>query len=317
MHTIFRITDIQEMDERLWLVELEMTNDKDEQLSEVLEQLRKEIHVSGIFNVDKVGQLCLKMGDYEGALNVYETLLSLFPDNQVMLAYVYQHLGLIYQNKYDLDEAIIYYEKAVETRHSTLAEDEADRYSAVTYANLSTLYVEKGELAQGRKYCERAIAAIMQPGDGKEIDPIVQCYHLANLAFIQHAEGNFNDSVANYQKVVDLYLKHLPVYHPDLVIAYSNLAVVHQSMKNYMVSVECLTRALEISKKSFSETHESLGTLHYNIAVAHENCQKYDEALKHIQCAIEIGERVEWFDKEKVQRWRDYAEELRQTSNIN
>ena len=136
MHTIFRIVGAQEMETRLWLIELQLTNDKDEQLNELLQQLRSEIYVASVFGVDRVGQLCLKMGDYDGALEVYETLLRLFPVNQVLLAYIYQHLGLVYRNKNDLDKAIIHYEKAIEVQRLLSPENEVDQYSIVTYANL-------------------------------------------------------------------------------------------------------------------------------------------------------------------------------------
>ena len=42
MHTIFRVIDIRDVDTRLWLVELDLTIDEDEQLSELLKQLREE-----------------------------------------------------------------------------------------------------------------------------------------------------------------------------------------------------------------------------------------------------------------------------------
>lgn len=173
MHTIFRIIDVREVDPRLWLVELDLTTDEDEQLSELLKQLREEIHVSGVFNVDKVGQLCLKMGDFDGALEVYQTLLELFPDNYVFLTYVHHHLGLVHQNKNAFDEAIVHYEKAIDIRRTLMSENEVNRHSVMTYANLSTLYIEKGDLAQGRRYCERALALCTLFQEGEEYDPIV------------------------------------------------------------------------------------------------------------------------------------------------
>jgi len=315
MHTIFRIVDVRQIETRLWLIELHLTNEKDEQLSELLTQLRSEIHVSAVFNVDKVGQLCLKMGDYDGALEVYETLLELFPDNQVLLTYLHHHLGLVYQNKNDFNQAIIHYEKAIEIRRSLVAENEVDRHSVTTYGNLSTLYVKIGDLNQARKYCERALAISTQLHHGEEYDPIIHCHHLANLAFIQHAESNFDDSLTNYQKVIDLRLQYLPPYHPDFVVAYSNLATVQGSMKNYMAAVQSLKRALEISKKSLPDNHDTLAMLHYNIAIAFENWQKYDEAFKHIQCAIEIAQQVKPFDQDKLQYWTNLADEFKQNSN--
>jgi tetratricopeptide (TPR) repeat protein len=316
MHTIFRIIDIRQIETRLWLIELQLTNDKDEQLNEVLQQLRSEIYVPSVFNVDKVGQLCLKMGDYDGALEVYETLLRSFPDNQVFLTYVHHHLGLIYQCKNDFDQAIIHYEKANEIRRLLVSENEVDKHCVTTYANLSTLYVNKGDLTQARKYCEFALNIYLQLHHGEEYDPIIHCYHLANLAFIQQAEGDFENSLTNYQKVIDLRLQYLSPYHPDLVVAYSNLATVQGAMKNYIDSIQSLKHALDISIKSLPDNHESLATIHYNMAIAYDNCQQYDHAFKHIQSALEIAQQLESFDQDKLQYWSQLANEFEQNSTV-
>ena len=137
MHTIFRIVDVREMETRLWLIELDFTNEQDRELAELLAQLRSEIYVPGVFNVDKVGQLCLKMGDFDGALEVYQTLIRLFPDNQIPLAYSHHHLGLAYQGKDDFDQAIVHYEKSLDIRRSLVSENEIERFSLIVYANLS------------------------------------------------------------------------------------------------------------------------------------------------------------------------------------
>lgn len=312
MHTIFRIVGVREIEERLWMIELDLTNDKDEQLVELLAQLRSEIYVKGVFNVDKVGQLTLRMGDYDGALDVYQTLLQCFPDNQILMAYVYHHLGLVYQHKNDLEQAIVHYEKSIEIRRSLASETEVDRYLLIVYANLSTLYVNKGDLTRARQYGEHALAIYTQMYHGDNYDPIIHCYHLANLAFIQHAEGNFDDALANYQKVVEVRLKHLSPYHPDLAVTYSNLATVQTSKKSYQDSIQSLEHALEISRKALPNNHEFFTVLHSNLAIAFENCQKYDEASKHIQSAIEIAKLLKSFDKVKIQQWKNLSDEFRQ-----
>ena len=316
MHIIFRIVDVREMETRLWLIELYFTNEQDRELAELLAQLRSEIYVPGVFNVDKVGQLCLKMGDFDGALEVYQTLIRLFPDNQIPLAYSHHHLGLAYQGKDDFDQAIVHYEKSLDIRRSLVSENEIERFSLIVYANLSTLYANKGDLTRARQYCERALTTYVQYHVEEKYDPIAHCHHLANLAFIQHAEGNFEDSLANYQKVIDLRLKYLSPYHPDLVVAYSNLSTVQGSMKSYTDSIESLEHALEISRKSLPDNHETLARLHYNLAIAFDNCEKYDVALKHIEQAIEIAESLKSFDETKLRHWKNLSEEFRQNLNI-
>lgn len=136
---------------------------------------------------------------------------------------------------------------------------------------------------------------------------------MANLAFIQHAEKNFEDSLSNYQQVINIRLKSLPAFHPDLAVGYSNLAAVYVSMNNPSASIDCLHNALSISEKSLPDNHESLAIIHYNLAIAFEDCEKYDEASKHIEWAIDIAQQCQWFDKGKLENWTKLAKDYQQS----
>jgi tetratricopeptide (TPR) repeat protein len=311
MHTIFRIIDLHEIDERLWQIDLDLSNDQDEQLSVLLGQLRSEIYVAGVFNVDKAGQLCLKMGEYEGALDVYNTLLQLFPDHLAFLTYVHHHLGLTYQSMDKLDQAILHYEKAIDIRRSFANDENSDRYSIVAYANLSTIYAKKGDLVRARTNCERALALSSNSTNDGQFDPVLYCYHLSNLAFIQQAEGKFEDSLDSYRKVIALRLEHLPSNHPDLSVAYSNLATVYGLINDHSSATSCFHQALAIAEKSLPDNHETLGAIHFNIAVENENCEKYDEALRHFEKAVEIGQSSPSFNQAKHDRWIKAVEEIK------
>ncbi|CAF1324503.1 unnamed protein product [Adineta ricciae] len=312
MHTVFRIKNAVEIEENLWLFDLDLTNDQDEQLNVLLDQLSSEIYVTEVFNVDKVGKLSLLMGDYDGALDVYNTLLNMFPDNLVLSSYVHHHLGLVYQQMHRLDEAIHHYLKAIDIRRSFGNDENNDRYSMVTYANLTDIYKEKGDLDQARANCERALALFAQKKNNEESDPIMYCYHLSNLALVQHAENNVDDALKNYKKVIELRLKHLPSNHPDLCLAYSNLAVVCGSKKDYSLAVEYLQQALEVAERSLPDKHDTLAVTHYNIGVMNENWKKYDEALKHFQKAVEIARALPSFDSEKLASWIQAMDEVRE-----
>ncbi|CAF2051606.1 unnamed protein product [Rotaria magnacalcarata] len=317
MHTIFRIKNVHEIDERLWQIDLDFTNDQDEQLNILLEQLRSEIYVPGVFNVDKVGQLCLKMGDYDGALEVYNTLLPMFPDNFVFLCYIHNHLGLTYQHLNQLDQALIHYEKSIEIRRSLEDEDNKDQYSLVTYANLSTLYAKKGDLVRARLNCEHALALVTQTKHNEKVDPIIYSYHLSNLAFIQHAEGKLEDSIETYRKVITLRLEYLPSNHPELSVEYSNLAVVYSENKDDSSAIEYFHRALDIAEKSLPDNHDRLATIHFNIGLAYENLANYEEALKHINKAVDKARLSPTFDQEELNQRIQSMQEIQEKTSAH
>ena len=75
MHTVFRIGQITEIDDRLWEVTLTLTSDNDQQLTSLTDYIRKEIGVvaSGWY---RIGLLMQKLGKFDDSLEIYINLLE-------------------------------------------------------------------------------------------------------------------------------------------------------------------------------------------------------------------------------------------------
>ena len=76
MHTVFRIRDIKPMGEnnRLFQVNLSLTSDNDKDLRALTDRVREEIE--GSDGWDQLGELLLKMGQFDKAEQVYAALLE-------------------------------------------------------------------------------------------------------------------------------------------------------------------------------------------------------------------------------------------------
>jgi hypothetical protein len=74
MHIVFRIDDMKQIKDQLWQVKLIFTNDDDEQLTHLTEHIRKEIR--GETGWDQLGSLMIKMGEFDKAEKIYQTLLE-------------------------------------------------------------------------------------------------------------------------------------------------------------------------------------------------------------------------------------------------
>ncbi|CAF2104894.1 unnamed protein product [Rotaria magnacalcarata] len=255
MHTIFRIKNVHEIDERLWQIDLDFTNDQDQQLNILLEQLRSEIYVPGVFNVDKVGKLYLKMGDYDGALEVYNTLLPMFPENLVFLCYVHNHLGLTYQHLDQIDQALMHYEKSIEIRRSWGDEENNDRYSLVTYANLSTLYAEKGKLEESIETYRKVIALRLEylPSNHPELS----CEY-SNLAVVYSENKDYSSAIECFHRALDIAEKSLPDNHERLATIHFNINVANEDLANYEEALKHITKAVDKARLSPTFDQENL-----------------------------------------------------------
>jgi Flp pilus assembly protein TadD len=94
MHAVFRISQVKEIEDRLWQVELRLISDDDQELSRLTDYLQKEIQ--GLSAYHRLGELLLRMGNFERAEEACERLCEdISEDNSQDLSYIYDQLGRI------------------------------------------------------------------------------------------------------------------------------------------------------------------------------------------------------------------------------
>jgi hypothetical protein len=113
MHTIFRIGNIKQIKTRLWLVNLTLTSDNDEQLTQLTEHMRKT--TQGPTGLHRLGTLMIKMGEFNKAEEIFITLLNTTTNNdRKQLASLQNQLGYINDEKGDLTNALLHYRQSLE-----------------------------------------------------------------------------------------------------------------------------------------------------------------------------------------------------------
>ena len=132
MHTIFRIGKItQDIEHQsLYKVELTLTDENDPQMSGLTQQMRKELTASGWH---RMGQLMLRVGDSNGAEQLYMELLKHTHNEEDQSVYFHQ-LGWAKKKQGEYDEAVKYYEKSIQMKERTLSKN--DPAFATSYSNI-------------------------------------------------------------------------------------------------------------------------------------------------------------------------------------
>ncbi|CAF3099642.1 unnamed protein product [Rotaria sp. Silwood2] len=74
MHTIFRIGSMREIENKLWQIDLTLTNNNDQQLKNVTEFIRNEINDGNRWML--MAGMMINMGKFDKALEIYNTLLE-------------------------------------------------------------------------------------------------------------------------------------------------------------------------------------------------------------------------------------------------
>jgi len=197
----------------------------------------------------------------------------------------YGNLGVALVQKGQVDEAIVYYQKALEIKP-----DYAEAHS-----NLGTALLQKGQVDEAIAHCEKAL----------EIEPDFADAH-GNLGNALLQKGQVDGAIAQYQKALEI--------KPDKADAHGNLgnALLQKGQVGEAITHD--RKALEI-KPDYADAHINLGNAllqkgqmdeaithyqmalriksdfseaHYNLGNALLRKGRVDEAIAHYQKALEI-----------------------------
>ncbi|CAF1160109.1 unnamed protein product [Adineta steineri] len=306
MHTVFRIGEIEQIEDGVWQVKLTLTSDNDEQLKKVAERIRIEIGPGT--GLHRLSQLMIKMGKFDKAKEISEALLSLASGNDARTTATCHHqLGYIDEEKGDLSNALIHYKQSLDISLTYLSSDDPSLVS--TYSNIGSIYKKQDDLNAALEYFQRALNIDLHASNP---DQLQIATHYNNIGLVLKRQNKDDEALKHYERALELKLAHLPARHPSLAIAYGNISGIYQSRKEYPKALMYLEKTLEIKQKSLPPKHPSLIVTHRNMATALDGLRRYDEAIQHAQNAVDIARCTFEPDHSEVKENQEYLDALRE-----
>ncbi|CAF1013290.1 unnamed protein product [Rotaria sordida] len=239
--------------------------DEDEQLNEVFDYLKKQIHeTTDIFTL---GSFLIQMGEFNKAETYYIRLLKETPSsNSLLCATIYNQLGLLHQRKCDYLLALEQYQQALEI---------FSQYPTIDNEILSKIYDN--------------IATVYDDLDVKETinDDLSLGITYSNIAVTYDQLGDYENAMTNHEKSLEI-LSRLPTYHPSLAATYGNLGSTFRNIDDNKKALEMYKRKLDIELKTLPPNHPSLASTYNNMGIIYKESEDYILALKMYQSALDI-----------------------------
>jgi tetratricopeptide (TPR) repeat protein len=285
MHSVFRIRDIKSMGEnnRLYQVNLTLTNDNDEDLRMLTDRIGEEME--GSIGWDRLGQLLLKMRQSEKAEKVYEILLKQ-ATNEIEKAYSYFRLGWAKDDQGEYKEALTLYEKSLAIRKQLLPPDHLDL--GKTYNCIGVVYFEMGEYSKALSYYEKALAVRQQSLPPTHPD-LASSYN--NIGLVYNNIGEYSKALSFYEKALAIRQQSLPPNHPELASSYMNIGNVYADMGEYSKALSSHEKALAVRQQSLPPNHPALALSYNNIGSVYENMRDYSKARSFYKRAVDIAQQ--------------------------
>lgn len=313
INTIFRINNIELLENRLWKIRLTLVGRNDDQLKPLMDKMKQEMQ--GKTGLLKLGHLMFKMDQFEKAKYVFEMFLnnssplsSLSRGNDVEeLLYIYTNLGYIYNSQDELEKALNHYEKAVEiaTNHQLNCSGELFK----CFSNIGIIYKKMDKIEDALKYFHKAIA-IEKDLANPNAERIAQRLH--NIADTYKVEKKYKEAAAEYENIINIKLTHLSPRHQSLAQIYQEKASVDDLLNNHEDALRSYEKALEIYKK-LPEIDRSSADIHYCMATIYEKQFKYEEAIKHLSNAISVLRKICDSRHRHIEIYEEYRRRLAST----
>ncbi|CAF1406655.1 unnamed protein product, partial [Rotaria sordida] len=190
----------------LYEVELKLTSDDDQQLRQLTSHMQEES--SGSTGWHRMGQLLLKIGQFNKAEELYMALLEQASDDSAR-AHIYHQLGWVEHDRGQHKEAASFYEISLEIYRKTLPEDHPSL--ANTYNSIAVVYTDMGDYSKALEFHEKShqIYEIALPPNHLNL---ATSYH--NIGGVYNNMGDYSKALEFYEKSLKIREKALPPNHP-------------------------------------------------------------------------------------------------------
>ncbi|UJR27804.1 hypothetical protein I4U23_009073 [Adineta vaga] len=307
--SLFRISEIQQIDEQLWQIDLILIDKNDVQSQEYLKTIE---NIEGETFWQKSGVYLIELKQFSKAENFYQALiLSNSITNLKQIALVHEQLGFIYYKKIDSTNSLLHYRKSLKIYLTILSLN--DPSLLPIYLNLGTLLQEQKQFNEAIKHlkCALNIALHFFPHDHLQIANI---YHY--LAEIYEEDGIFVDAIQHYQFALENELHFYPSYHCSIAKTYNRIGEMFHRINDYSTAFSYFNKTLNIQKKILPPNHRLLATTNYNLARTLNGLQDYKEAIEYASQALNIARHTFGSDHDDVRLYENYLRKLRRNTLI-
>jgi tetratricopeptide (TPR) repeat protein len=288
--TVFRIGQINKIDNDLWKVNLTLTCDMDQHLKDLTNHIRNEI--KGITVWHSLALLLYKMGKYNQAIEIFKRIIETTDANDqekfmTTLASTQNNIGLMHDSMEDYSSALEWYDKVLEIQEISSALNHPSL--ATVYNNIGVIYLSMGDYRKADTYCQKALE-IRSESSSSNPTSLITAY--SNIGMVYELKGNYSTALSYYKKAYEIQKSSPSLYHPVLIRSYNNFGGIYTLMGEYSKALSYYEEALEIQSNSLLPDHPSIANTYSNLGHVYQLMGNYSSSLSYYRKAIKIQEKI-------------------------
>ncbi len=229
-----------------------------------------------------LGRVYIRKGSYakglESFLLALETLDQL-PEEIKLRAATLRGVGNIYFIQYKYDEALSFYEEALE--YFTLVDDEQGK--ALVYGNFANVYYETFELSRALEYYKKQLS--ISNRIGSEMDLASTYLNMGMLYETMDSLSQAIDFSRNALEIAERNNALVMMTYPLKV-----LSTVSRRLENYPQAIEYAQQSLDLATQL--DIIYEMKDAHLNLADSYEGVGRYKDAYFHYKSHKELNDSL-------------------------
>jgi tetratricopeptide (TPR) repeat protein len=278
--SIFRLMNIKQEKNGLWIIQMILSNNNDENLKILFDNIKSEYNgIDEETNLISFGNILYKMGKYDLAEKYFHRLLSDLPNDHHDISRCYHALGILALIKDNYELSLQWHNKSLKILKSN------DSRLADSYNCIGCIYQKKEDFKNALEFYNKALI-IWKNSLREDYYQIADC--LNNMGCVYEMEKNYSKALECHQNALSIRKKYLPKDHPDLGGSYNNIGNIYLCLEQYDFALENYKYSYEIKLKSLPSQHSSLASTLENIGLVYEQKQLFEQALTYYEKAARI-----------------------------
>ncbi len=189
----------------------------------------------------------------------------------------YRGLGLCSYSRENYEQALIYFEKALEMKSN----DQLIKSSL--HNSIGLVYAQQDDIDQAYIHFSEALKNSSSPLH-------IACAH-HNLALISSKQGLYDEELDHYQEAFQIRTDQLPTNHLQMASLFNNIGIAYSDMHQYDKALSNLKKALEMRLKLLSDAHLDVARSYANIGTVYAKTEEFHMALEYFNKAQLLFEK--------------------------
>jgi len=200
----------------------------------------------------------------------------------------YRGLGLCSYSRENYEQALIYFEKALEMKPN----DQLIKSSL--HNSIGLVYAQQDDIDQAYIHFSEALKNSSSPLH-------IACAH-HNLALISSKQGLYDEELDHYQEAFQIRTDQLPTNHLQMASLFNNIGIAYSDMHQYDKALSNLKKALEMRLKLLSDTHLDVARSYANIGTVYAKTEEFHMALEYFNKAQLLFEKQQPIPEQDIKQ---------------